>query len=75
MRGGLLVVIDAFDESGGVGVGPVGMLFEIGSLVPGFIDRHPLPLERERRCGCPRIGFRSAATSEPSPGALWSGRT
>ncbi len=42
--------INAFDEAGGVGVGPVRMLrFKIGAdLFPGVIDRYALTLERER---------------------------
>ena len=42
--------IDAFDEAGSIGVGPVGMLrFEVGAdLLPGVIGRYALALERER---------------------------
>jgi len=42
--------VDAFDESGGVGVGPVGMLrFEVGAdLFPVVSGRSTLALERER---------------------------
>jgi hypothetical protein len=69
--------VDAFEESGGVGVGPVGMLrFEVGAnLFPGVIGRYALALEREPRVRISEIRFSSAATSEPSPGALWSGKT
>jgi hypothetical protein len=42
--------VDAFDESGGVGVGPLRMLrFEVGAdLFSGVIGRYALALERER---------------------------
>src|SRR5580658_2389763 len=45
----LRIGVDAPDESGGVGVGPVGMpRFEIPAhLFPGIFDRHTLTLERE----------------------------
>ena len=64
--------VNAFDESGGVGVGPVGMLrLELGGdLLPGVLGGHALPLESQRAGADSGDQVRSSPTSEPSPGAL-----
>jgi hypothetical protein len=67
--------VDALDESGSVGVGPAGMLRSALTCFPASSGDTPWRLSASACVRISEIKFTSAATSEPSPGARWSGRT